>query len=332
MKTWNVALSSARSVWVGVVIGLGVLCGHVYAQSYTQSSPTRATQASNGSAVLGNSNAGMTGGPAITTAQSPWWKNSIWQNNERGRLWYPPDRDVDPEDTPAEPVPPPIEPRALERPAPSPAPSKATSTATVPEIAQMKAIKEKMEELRVIAVVNPTPQNVKNYIRYQEEQMDRSALFADVWRRVIWDSPELDYSQRGGRPTMATAIRSFDDSRSDKVRGSIASLAQTHGLYFFYRGDCPFCHALAPILKQFEQIHGIRVIAISIDGGKLPEFPRFVNDNGQSANLGVRSVPAIYLAVPGSRSVTPIGTGVMSLVEIEERIYVQAFTKPGQEF
>ncbi|NJM44656.1 MAG: conjugal transfer protein TraF [Brachymonas sp.] len=157
-------------------------------------------------------------------------------------------------------------------------------------------------------------------------------MFADVWRRTLWNNPELDYSQRGGRPTGAVAVNSFDKQYQGTMRSSIAALSQTHGVYFFFRGDCPYCHAMAPTLKMLEQQHGLKIIAISMDGGSLPQFPRAVKDAGQSQQIGVKSVPSFFLVKPSDRSIYPLGTGVISYTDLEDRIYTQGFTQPGSKF
>ena len=38
---------------------------------------------------------------------------------------------------------------------------------------------------------------------------------------------------------------------------SIGALGRDHVLFFFFRGDCPFCHAFAPTLVAFQARHGI---------------------------------------------------------------------------
>lgn len=251
------------------------------------------------------------GGCSVAAAQDvPWWQRSIWANPDRGTVWYPPARieepEVDPDQKPEQ--------TTLPRPA---------------ELDEFERIQKRLGELRNIAIISPTEENLKAYIAFQEEQMQRASVFADVWRRTLWANPELKYE---GRPVNATGIASFDTAQSQKVRLSLSSLASSHGLYFFFRSDCPYCHAMAPTLRMLEQSHGIRVIAISLDGGSLPQFPNAITDKGQAAALGVRSVPSFYLATPGQRTVHPLGTGVLSLSALEERIYTQAFTTPGSKF
>ena len=196
-------------------------------------------------------------------------------------------------------------------------------------MAEFKALQERLSQLRMVYLMSPTPENVKAYIELQEKVFARSALATDVWRRVLWASPELQYQ---GRPTNQTGLVAYDQQYGRNVRSGLSGLAQTHGLYFFFRSDCPFCHAMAPTLKAIEQSYGIKIIAISLDGKGIAEFPKAILDNGQAQALGVRSVPAYFLASPSSKTVMPLGTGVVSLGDLEDRIYTQAYTRPGDKF
>ena len=93
-------------------------------------------------------------------------------------------------------------------------------------------------------------------------------------------------------------------------------------LFFFYRSDCPYCHAFAPTLADFQARHGIQVVAISVDGGPMPGFPNARADNGIATTLKVTQVPAVFLAQPFTGKITPIGFGVLSESQLLERIAV----------
>lgn len=250
----------------------------------------------------------LTGGAQVESQH--WWSRSIWGNPDRGNVWYPPER-LQRDEEAAAAIPPPEQ------------------SARPTELDQFEQIQKRLGELRNIAIISPTEENLKAYIEFQEQQMQRASVFADQWRRTLWANPELKYE---GRPVNATGIASFDATQSSQVRVSLNQLAATHGLYFFFRSDCPYCHAMAPTLRQLEQTHGIRVIAISLDGGALPQYPNAITDKGQAAALGVRSVPSFYLVSPKARQVHPLGTGVLSLSTLEERIYTQSSTQPGEKF
>ena len=100
-------------------------------------------------------------------------------------------------------------------------------------------------------------------------------------------------------------------------------------LIFFFRGDCAYCHAFAPTLAAFQARYGLRVEAVSVDGGALPGFAEARRDNGIATALRVTQVPAVYLAQPFTGKITPIGFGVLSEAQLLERI--TAVAAPGYE-
>ena len=138
---------------------------------------------------------------------------------------------------------------------------------------------------------------------------------------VVWATPELDPTVTG-RPVNAKALEVFDHEQALARTNTVAQLAQTHALLFFFRSDCPYCHQFAPQLADFEAKFGLKIVPISVDGGALPEFRSPRVDNGIARTLDVRQVPALFLAEPRGGKITPIGYGVLSESELLERIYV----------
>lgn len=234
---------------------------------------------------------------------------SYWLRQQEGWFWY--------RDPPAPPT--------------AQSPAAQNKDIRPKELIEFEAMQKRLDDLKRIAVMNPSEANMTAYMGYQRYVMDKSAYFADSWQRLVWKTPELDYAL-SGRPTNSFAIDAFDTGVRDKQRSAIQALARTHGLFFIFRSDCPYCHKFAPVLKRFEQNYGLTVFPVSLDGGGLPEYPSAMTDNGIAAKLDVRVVPAVFLAVPGSGEITPIGYGVMAEEELAERIYTITQTKPGQSF
>ena len=187
------------------------------------------------------------------------------------------------------------------------------------ELTDFDALQKRLEDLKRVAVMNPSDANLLAYMRLQRTVMDKSQTFADRWQRLVWSVPDLDYSTTG-RPTNAMAINVFDDQQRSRDAETVRGLAATHGLIFVFRSDCPFCHRFAPILKRFEQEFGITVLAVSMDGGTLPDYPDARPDNGIATRLQARSVPAVYLTQPSRREIRPVGFGLMSDSELLERV------------
>lgn len=194
--------------------------------------------------------------------------------------------------------------------------------------AQLRAELRRLEDL---AVMQPSDANLRRYLELWQLVQDKGAAFADSWRRVVWQHPELDYSLR--RPSNTTAIRTYDSQREQGEDAHLKALAREHGLIFFFRSDCPYCHAMAPVLKLLAERYGFDVLAVSVDSAALlPEFPRFTDGRAQAQAWGVERVPALFVGAKSSGDHAPIGFGQMALTEIVQRLYVLTGSRPGQDF
>ena len=249
--------------------------------------------------------------PAVSSA-APTIKTIFWDDYRRGWHFYEaPEPEVAP--------PPKSAPRPREAPVTDPRP---------PELIEFARLQKRLEDYRNIAIIKPTEANVRRYMELEAKVVRQASLFSDVAQRVAWSTPELDMTLQG-RPVNAQAIEVFDREQSQSRSKTLAALAGTHVLFFFFRSDCPYCHAFAPTLEAFQARHGIQIVPISVDGGGLTGFPQFRRDNGISSTLQVAQVPALYLAEPFTGKITPIGFGVLSESQLVERIATVA--APGAE-
>ena len=195
------------------------------------------------------------------------------------------------------------------------------------EILEFERLQKAVEETRHIAIMRPTEANVRRYMELEARVVARASTFADMAQRIAWATPELDPTLQG-RPVNAKALEVFEQVQMAQRSESISALGRDHVLFFFFRGDCPYCHAFAPTLQAFQARHGIRVVAISVDGGAMPGFADARRDNGISNTLKVNQVPAVYLAQPFSGVITPIGFGVLSEAQLVERIAIVSAGPP----
>lgn len=252
---------------------------------------------------------GMSTVLAVSSAQdgaSPYWRDA-W----RGWHFY---EDPVPDEKPATPPAPPV-------PSAPPQPADKAKAARAPELEDFERLQKTLEEYRNVAIMRPTEANVRRYMELEAKVVNQASTFADVARRVAWATPELDPTLQG-RPVNAKALEVFEETqRTDRSR-TVAQLGKDHVLFFFYRSDCPYCHAFAPVLEAFQGRHGIQVVAISIDGGPMPGFPSARRDNGIATALQVSQVPAVFLAQPFTGQITPIGFGVLSEAQLLERISI----------
>lgn len=237
---------------------------------------------------------------------------SIWQCDTKKPLWYC-------DDNPAPPAPlvspPPADPRTIDP----------RSLKTAEEYRKL------LQELKDLSSWDPSQENVTKYMEAQLVSFEKGAAFSDVWRRVVWQNPDLDYSTKG-RPTNSAALSIYDQRRDGAESGQLKALAKVHGLIFMFRSNCPYCHRMAPTLRAMSERYGIEILPVSMDGGSLPDFPSPIRDAGQSAALGVKVVPALFIASRESGEIAPVSFGLVSEDEIVKRIFVLTKTEPGQNY
>jgi conjugal transfer pilus assembly protein TraF len=234
------------------------------------------------------------------------------KGKEDGWWWY-----IDPP-SPPKPLPP-----TEAKPAPKPDEKPTESKKEEPKKNAFSVVwlRENLEKLRVIAIDNPSKENVTAYLYAQRMMMDKSSNFADIAARIGKTDPLLD---EASRVPISTAMR-MGYSRGEVVnrKALLKSLADKGGLWFFFDSRCSFCVLQSDILARMGQQHGFIVKNISLDGKKLPEMTDFVVDQGQFKSLGLKITPTVVLAVP-PKDVLVVSQGGMSMPEIEERILLAA--------
>ena len=217
---------------------------------------------------------------------------------------------------------------------PKPEPEQRQEKAAPPPsaTAQLDALTAELRELKARAVIDPSPANVTAYIRFQRAQLDRASLFSDVWQRAIWQDPELDYTLE--RPVSTLAKRQWQDARSVSRDAAMAHLSERYGLFYFFAQSCGACEVMSPIVKSVASRWHITIRAISTDGGPSRHFPGYVVETGQRKAMGLRPAitPALVLWDSETRRPIPIGYGVLSADELQDRIYLLTTKEAGHDF
>ena len=212
-------------------------------------------------------------------------------------------------------------------------PEKSVPTQPEPSAAErLDAVTAELRELKARAILEPSAANVTAYIRFQREQLDRASLFSDVWQRSIWQDPELDYTLQ--RPVSTLAKRAWQDSRSAERDAVMAHLSERYGLFYFFAQSCGACEVMSPIVQSVASTWKITVRAISTDGGPSRHFPRYTVETNQRARMGLDPgvTPAVVLWDAAQSRAIPIGYGVMSADELQDRIYLLTSKEAGRDY
>ena len=114
----------------------------------------------------------------------------------------------------------------------------------------------------------------------------------------------------------------------------MAHLGDRYGLFYFFAQTCGACEVMSPIVKSVAERWRITVRAISTDGGPSRHFPNYTVENGQRPRMGLEPgiTPAVVLWDSETRRPIPIGYGVLSADELQDRIYLLTTREAGHDY
>ena len=241
------------------------------------------------------------------------------ERREQGWFWYEEMQEPVEEPEPAEPPPP----ETAKAPEPSEEPQEPAAPPGPPPLSTAW-LQENMPKYLNRAMDDPTPENIRAYEILKKIAVDKATVYATQASLIIPGDPLLDENRR--RAISSFGAKAHDAAAAEASELAIKKIAETAGLFFFFRSDCPFCHTIAPIVKILEDKSGVSVIPISIDGKAMPNglFQDHLTDNGQATKLSVTTVPTLFLVAPDGR-IARVGEGVMSLTKIKRQMIQTAY-------
>lgn len=203
--------------------------------------------------------------------------------------------------------------------APPPPPPAAPAPPHGPKPFSSAWVKENLPKYLEIAIDDPSPQNVSNYLYLQRFAMDSADRFSSIYQRVATVDPLLDENR--ARPTWGPAAELANRQADTNKSNLLKDIAQKFGIWFFFRSDCAPCHQQAPLLATFANLNGFSVLPVSVDHVDMPNNPwrRFVKDKGHAAQLQVSGTPTLFLQSKDGEFVQ-ISDSVISIEEIARRV------------
>jgi conjugal transfer pilus assembly protein TraF len=168
---------------------------------------------------------------------------------------------------------------------------------------------------------------------YQKKMLDKSSEFSDVWRRVLWESPELDYTLKV--PTNTIAKHKWIDEKRENIVSNLQSLSERYGLFFVYRSTCPYCHKYSPIIKNFGELYNIDIVAVTADNQSIEGWENnTIHDISALSKMGIeiKAVPATILYDNQEKKVMTVGFGILSRTDLENRIYALTSLEVNESF
>jgi conjugal transfer pilus assembly protein TraF len=194
-----------------------------------------------------------------------------------------------------------------------------------PAVLSTSWLRANIDTYRDRAIDSPTPENIRLYAFLEKLTRDRSERFAEQFVIQQQLDPMLDETAR--RPTANYALNMAKRAASTAASDVIKKITDMAGLWFFFRSDCPYCHAMSPILQRVQSAYQLAVLPISMDGLPMLDgsYPEFVIDRGQGDQLNVRGTPAMYLVHAGTGEKLAISQGSLAEDELLERMVQAAY-------
>lgn len=181
---------------------------------------------------------------------------------------------------------------------------------------QIQQIKEQFEETLAKAILNPTLANVQATQVLQDQIMDRSDTFAKMWMLASLLS-EQGYTSASNPNNASQKI--YKQQKEQRLKAKLKQLAQTYGLFFIFKPDCPYCHQFAPLVKAFAAEHGFELKGLSKEGEAIAGLTTVLRDNGALAALNPEGIyPFLLLANPKTMEVIPLARGMVSESQLLE--------------
>lgn len=186
---------------------------------------------------------------------------------------------------------------------------------------QIDIAKKRLESLFAEALINPSQENLVNYMEAQKEWIGKAADFSNRWGKALLSRPDLDPTAT----TFATTHygrqlqKAIEQEEKTKL---IQAVAQEYGLFFFYEGQNKTSQAFAQVVKAFADKYHWTVIGISTDGTPLPEIPSEA-ESSLAEKFGINIFPALLAFEAQTQKAVPLAFGLKSLDQIENNIFMQ---------
>ncbi len=158
------------------------------------------------------------------------------------------------------------------------------------------------------AVMSPTESNVAEYYHVQDIARRKSLAFANVTATVMQKYPELSVAK--DYPTATPGRSALTRLQQKEMEKKIEGAAPDYGLVYFYSPTCQYCVEQEKIVGYFEERYGWEVKKIDV-----------TQNAGLASLFNVTTTPTVVLVYRRSQDPITVSAGVVSLEDMEERIY-----------
>lgn len=165
-----------------------------------------------------------------------------------------------------------------------------------------------LDEFHKKAVMKPSEENMYEYLVVYDIARRKALAVANVQVAMMQKHPEFNVGS--DYPIAAPGRGAYTRATSKEITNKISNGRGDFGLIFFYADNCEYCIEQENILKYFIDKYNWETKKIEINSN-----PRI------ASRFNVTTVPYLMLIYKKSEDYFPVSVGVISLNDMEERIY-----------
>ena len=180
------------------------------------------------------------------------------------------------------------------------------------------------------AVQFPTEENVDDYVKMQDIARRKAAAFTAAVQFVT-QKKAARYSLNVAYPQTTPGIEARVQMEQKEITATIRAARNDHAILFFWKPGCGYCEKQVGILKYFTEKYGWQIKPINI-----------LKKTDLAERFNITETPTLLLIQQGNEKFMPLAVGVISLTDMEHRLYrairymngdtgIDTFTNMGYE-
>jgi len=159
------------------------------------------------------------------------------------------------------------------------------------------------------AVQAPTEQNILEYLTMQDVARRKALAYTNGVQYVTQKHTGL-FNINQVYPMAGPGVSARVQLQQDEISGTINRARDDHALIMFTSPGCPYCVRQEQILAYFAERYGWQIK--SVDISRKPEA---------ASRFNITVTPTMLLIKRGQESYMPVATGVITLSELERKLY-----------
>ena len=180
---------------------------------------------------------------------------------------------------------------------------------------EIEQFAKELEELKFMMLARPSPENVKAYRDKEKQMWDQADDLHEAW-----DMANLLYPEQRdliNNPVNVHGVKAKRAIQEEENTQKIKALAKDFDLVLFFEPSCRYCALLSPVLKNFGELYGFHIDAISTTGSKH-EYFKTANAPQLIERLGITAFPKVIAVSHDSKTAFELIRGYVSASELEE--------------